>query len=152
LPWHQANDFDLLRNMYREFAEEFLGDPEADGESGEPIDYAGTEPYRSLEIARHAGALRAWCLGVGLDPLTLTGEILAVVVMEAVVYDEVFAAMVTRNAEGDLAGDDPEHPERGVAFTAERIERLRVSGMLAPAADACLALAWHHRDLILAAR
>ncbi len=150
MPWDQANDFDLWRNMMREYAEEFLGDPEADGESGEPIDYSGSEPYRSLERARVDGSIRPWCLGVGLDPLTLAGEILTVVVADADVYDEIFADMVERNAEGAVAGSDAQRPQDGIAFTEENVVRLLADEPLAPAAAALLHLAWEHRDRLLA--
>jgi hypothetical protein len=149
LPWDQANDFDLWRNVMREYAEEFLGDPEADGNSGEPIDYFQAEPYQSLNQGRWEGSARAWCLGLGLDPLTLAGEILAAVVFEADIYDRVFAQMVSRNAEGTVAGTDPDRPQAGIAFTEENITRLLAEERLAPAAAACLHLAWHHRDLLL---
>src|SRR5690606_28013631 len=33
-PWNMAGDFDLWRNMLREYSEEFLGNPEHDGSSG----------------------------------------------------------------------------------------------------------------------
>jgi len=149
LPWDQANDFDLWRNMMREFAEEFLGDPEADGDSGEPIDYFDTEPYRTLNQARWERSVRTWCFGLGLDPLTLAGEILAVVVFDADVYDQVFAGMVGRNSEGTLTGTDPDRPEAGIAFTSDNVSRLLADERLAPAAAACLHLAWHHRNLLL---
>lgn len=149
LPWDQANDFDLWRNMMREFAEEFLGDLEADGESGEPIDYFDTEPYRTLNQGRWEQSVRTWCFGLGLDPLTLAGEILAVVVFDADVYDQVFAEMVGRNSEGTVTGTDRDHPEAGIAFTDENVTRLLTEERLAPAAAACLHLAWHHRDLLL---
>lgn len=149
LPWDQANDFDLWRNMMREFAEEFLGDPEADGDSGEPIDYFDTEPYRTLNQARWERSIRTWCFGLGLDPLTLAGEILAVAVFDADVYDQVFAGIVGRNNEGTVTGTDPARPEAGIAFTNDNITRLLAEERLAPAAAACLYLAWHHRDLLL---
>jgi hypothetical protein len=38
-PWNVAGDFDLWRNVLREFSEELLGNPEHDGSSGAPIDY-----------------------------------------------------------------------------------------------------------------
>jgi hypothetical protein len=126
MPWDQSNDFDLWRNMQREFAEEFLGDPEADGSGGEPIDYNGTDPFRSLNAARRVGKLIAHCFGIGLDPLTLAGEILAVVV-----------------------GANPHDVAEGIPFTESNIRRLLDSEPLAPAAAACLDLAWEHRGIVL---
>src|SRR6185312_16392593 len=86
--------------IMREYAEEFLDLPEADGSSGEPIDYATTEPYRSLERARIAGGLRVFCFGIVLDPLTLAAEIITAVVIDHHVFDSVFAHMVSANSEG----------------------------------------------------
>ncbi|WP_347653902.1 hypothetical protein [Plantactinospora sp. B5E13] len=40
-------DFDLWRNVMREYSEEFLGNPEHDG-GGAPVDYENEEPFRSL--------------------------------------------------------------------------------------------------------
>jgi transcriptional regulator with XRE-family HTH domain len=61
-PWHQANDFDLWRNVMREMSEELLGAREHDGNSGQPIDYATAEPFRSMTQARDEGRVRAYCL------------------------------------------------------------------------------------------
>ncbi|MBO0707743.1 MAG: helix-turn-helix transcriptional regulator, partial [Candidatus Dormibacteraeota bacterium] len=51
-PWDQRNDFDLWRNIVRELSEEFLGNPEHDGTSSEPIDYEGWPLFRNLAGAR----------------------------------------------------------------------------------------------------
>ncbi|GHF27970.1 hypothetical protein GCM10018790_01700 [Kitasatospora xanthocidica] len=147
MPWDQSNDFDLWRNVLREYAEEFLGDPEADGSSGEPIDYDGVEPFRTLNEARRAGKIRPYCFGIGLDPLTLAGEILSAVVIEADVYDSVFSGMVSRNTEGNVITGTGK--AGGIDFTEANIRHLLENEPLASAAAACLDLAWQHRGLIL---
>ncbi|MDJ0341370.1 helix-turn-helix transcriptional regulator [Streptomyces sp. H10-C2] len=149
MPWDQSNDFNLWRNVLREYAEEFLGDPEADGSSGEPIDYDGTEPFRSLNEARREGKVRPYCFGIGLDPLTLAGEILSVVVIDSEVYDSVFADMVSRNSEGTVIAGRTGEDTAGIEFTEANIRRLLDNEPLASAAAACLDLAWQHRGLIL---
>ncbi|MFF3214036.1 helix-turn-helix transcriptional regulator [Streptomyces sp. NPDC002886] len=149
MPWDQSNDFNLWRNVLREYAEEFLGDPEADGSSGEPIDYDSTEPFRTLNQARREGKVRPYCFGIGLDPLTLAGEILSVVVIESDVYDSVFSGMVSRNSEGTVVAGRPGDSSAGVEFTEANIRRLLENEPLASAAAACLDLAWQHRGLIL---
>ncbi|THA37108.1 XRE family transcriptional regulator [Streptomyces sp. A1547] len=149
MPWDQSNDFNLWRNVLREYAEEFLGDPEADGSSGEPIDYDGTEPFRTLNQARREGKVRPFCFGIGLDPLTLAGEILSVVVIEADVYDSVFSGMVSRNSEGTVVAGRAGGSGTGIEFTEPNIRRLLDNEPLASAAAACLDLAWQHRGLIL---
>ncbi|WP_405532078.1 helix-turn-helix transcriptional regulator [Streptomyces avidinii] len=149
MPWDQSNDFNLWRNVLREYAEEFLGDPEADGSSGEPIDYDGTEPFRTLNQARREGKVRPYCFGIGLDPLTLAGEILSVVVIDADVYDSVFSGMVSRNSEGAVVAGSPGSSSAGIQFTESNVRRLLDNEPLASAAAACLDLAWQHRGLIL---
>ncbi|MCX5332098.1 helix-turn-helix transcriptional regulator [Streptomyces sp. NBC_00140] len=149
MPWDQSNDFDLWRNMLREFAEEFLGVPEADGSSGEPIDYDGTEPFKSLNDARRAGKLQAHTFGIGLDPLTLAGEILSVVVIDADVYDRVFHTMVSQNTEGSVVSSSATDGAAGIPFTEANVRRLLDSEPLASAAAACLDLSWQHRKLLL---
>ncbi|ARE77221.1 hypothetical protein B6R96_27500 [Streptomyces sp. Sge12] len=149
MPWDQSNDFNLWRNVLREYAEEFLGDPEADGSSGEPIDYDGTEPFRTLNQARREGKVRPYCFGIGLDPLTLAGEILSVVVIDADVYDSVFSGMVSRNSEGAVVAGSPGSSGAGIEFTEANVRRLLDNEPLASAAAACLDLAWQHRGLIL---
>ena len=143
LPAAQAADFDLWRNVMREYAEEFLGAAESAGD-GAPIDYAGTEPFATLDRARRDGRVRVYCLGFGLDALTLVGEILTVAVFDADVYDQLFGAMVASNSEGTVAATE-------VPFEEHTVRRL-LSGRphaLAPAAAGCLELAWQHRDVVL---
>lgn len=82
------------------------------------------ERYRTLNQARWERSVRAWCVGLGLDPLMLAGEILAVVVFDADVYDRVFAGVAGHNSEGALTGTDPDRPEAGIAFTSDNVSRL----------------------------
>lgn len=139
-------DFDLWHNILRELSEEILGNPEHNG-SGGPIDYDAEEPFASLNAARRDGRIRVWYLGTGLDPLTLVGEILTVVVIDAEVFDQVFADIVTWNSEGDIVfGADG---SVGVPWRRDSVYRLLATEPLAPAAQACVELAWHYQDLLL---
>ena len=74
MPTHDTSDFDMWHNMMREYSEEFLGNPEHDGD-GDPIDYARQEPFRSLDAARKAGKIRIFCLGVGMDSLNFVSDV-----------------------------------------------------------------------------
>lgn len=148
-PTPEPDDFDLWRSIMREYSEEFLGNPEHDG-TGPPVRYNLEEPFVSLDRARRDGRLRAWCFGIGLDALTLNGEILAAVVFDAEVFDEVFADLVERNSEGAvIAGVDDTGRTRGLPFTEQQVDQLLTSRTLAPAAAACLVMAWTHRDILL---
>ncbi|HZZ45935.1 MAG TPA: helix-turn-helix transcriptional regulator [Pseudonocardia sp.] len=146
-PWNMAGDFDLWRSMLREYSEEMLGNPEHDGSSGEPIDYDALEPFRTLNEGRRTGKVRAWVLGVGLDPLVPAGEILTTVVIESDVFDVAFARMVATNAEGELFPS--EDGAVGIAWTAANVRRLQTREPLACSAAACIALTWKYRELIL---
>lgn len=147
---HHLADFDLWRNIMRELSEELLGNADHDGSSSIPIEYGTDEPFRSFEQARVAGDAQIWCFGVGVDALTLFGEILTVVVLEAPVFDNLFADMVRTNAEGTVVSSGPYRDvTEGIPFTAAAVRRLVDTEPLAPAAAACLDLAWRHRDTIV---
>ncbi|MBF6361164.1 hypothetical protein IU447_13680 [Nocardia farcinica] len=132
--------------MIREFFEEFMDAAEHDGSRGTSIDYEA-DPYRSLSLALNEGRVKAWCFGMGFDPLTPAGEILTVAVFDADVFDEVFTRMALQNAEGELYPSDP--GTVGIRFTSANVRRILNHGPLAAAAAACIALAWKHRQLLV---
>jgi len=144
-PGNISADFDIWHNIVRELSEELLGNPEHNG-SGEPIDYDAEEPFASLNAARRDGRIRAWYLGTGLDPLTLAGEILTVLVIDAEVFDQVFADVVAWNSEGDIVFSAD--GSVGVPWRRDSVYRLLATEPLAPAARACVELAWDHQDLL----
>jgi transcriptional regulator with XRE-family HTH domain len=140
LPEAMAGDFDLWRNMMREFSEEFFGNPEHDGDGG-AADYTA-EPFATFDAARQAGRLRTWMLGVGLDALTLPGELLTVAIFDADLFDRLARDFVATNTEGTIV-------QERVPFNAESVKRLLDSGRMAPAGAGLLELAWQHRDTLL---
>jgi transcriptional regulator with XRE-family HTH domain len=147
---HHHGDFDMWHNIMRELSEELLGNPEHDGSGSTLIEYDRTEPFRSFERARAAGRVRVWFFGVGLDALTLFGEILSVVVVDAEQYDRLFAGLVASNAEGSLVTAGPNRRlSDGIPFTQEAVRRLIDREPLAPSAAACLELAWRHRAALV---
>ncbi|MBM7083248.1 helix-turn-helix domain-containing protein [Micromonospora humidisoli] len=147
LPAAQADDFDLWRNIVREYSEEFLGNAEHGGE-GAPANYHA-EPLASLVEAYQAGGVRVFCLGVALDALTLWGEILTVAVFDGPTYDRLFADMVTFNAEVTIVTTGRLKPTSALPFTRHTIDEITSGGQLAPAAAGCIELAWEHRRTIL---
>ncbi len=132
--------------MIREFFEEFLDAPEHDGSRGTSIDYSA-EPYRALTEARCSGKVQAWCFGMGLDPLAPAGEILTTVVIDADVFDRLFAGLVTRNSEGEVYPSDI--GAVGIRWTAENVRRVLNREPIAAAAAACIALTWKYRETLL---
>jgi hypothetical protein len=146
MPSNEPEDLDMWHNMMREFSEEFLGNPEHDG-NGDPIDYASEEPFRSLNGARNAGKIRVLSLGVGLDALNFVGDILTVAVFDADVFDEIFSGLVETNDEGTVTG----HGSGSEQFTFDNatIDRLLTTEAMAPSGAACLSLAWQHRKFLI---
>lgn len=142
LPAARMADFDLWRNVQREFSEELLGMAEADGH-GQPVDYT-SGPFAVLDQARADGRLRVACLGVALDALTLVGEILTVLVIDADVFDSLAADFVDRNDEGQVVAER-------APFTEAGVRGLLDSGRVAPAGAGCLELASRWRERLLAA-
>ncbi|MGH3772717.1 MAG: helix-turn-helix domain-containing protein [Pseudonocardiaceae bacterium] len=147
--WDRRNDFDLWRNIVREYSEELLGTPEHDGTRSKPIDYDSWPLYRELEDAQAAGALVPFFLGLGLNPLTLGATILTVVVIDDDVFDRAFGSAIRYNEEGEIVAIGDGRASEGVPFTRDSVRRLLSSEPLSPGGAACLALAWRHRDRIL---
>jgi transcriptional regulator with XRE-family HTH domain len=140
LPAAKSADFDLWRNVQRELSEELLGNDEHDG-NGHPVDY-GADPFASLDAARAAGTMRATCVGVGLDALTLATEILTTLVIDPDVFDDLAQDFVTTNDEGTLVAER-------LAFDEVTVKGVLETGRMAPAAAGLLALAWKHRGTLL---
>jgi len=147
--WDRRNDFDLWRNIVREYSEELLGTPEHDGTRSKPIDYNAWPLYRELEDAQTAGTLVPFVLGLGLDALTLAARILTVVVIDDDVFTRAFGAATRYNEEGEIVAIGDGQATEGVPFTRESIRRMLSSEPMASPGAACLALAWRHRHRIL---
>jgi hypothetical protein len=139
--WNEANDFDLWRGLLREYAEEFLGAGEDHGSEATPISYAAWPLARALDAGLADGRVRAWCLGLGADPLTFAVDLLAVVVIDAPLFDELFSGLVDANAEGRVIKARP--------FTASSVGELLDGAPLQAAAAGLLALALGYRELLL---
>lgn len=135
-------DLDLLRNIVREYAEEFLGVPEAYGRGGKRIDFAADEPYVSIMRAYRDRTLRISVLGVALDALCLKPELLTVSVIEAGTFDRIFGQSVVTNAEGTIVSGGR---GRGIPFTETEVCRYTGRAETTRSAVACISLAWAAR-------
>jgi hypothetical protein len=141
-PWNEANDFSLWRGLLREYAEELLGADEDHGSELAPIDYDAWPLARAMTDGLADGQVRAWCLGLGADPLTFALDLLVVVVVDAPRYDDLFRDTVEANAEGRVITARP--------FDEPSVTRLLRDAPLQAAAAALLTLALAHRDTLLA--
>jgi hypothetical protein len=141
-PWNEANDFSLWRGLLREYAEELLGADEDHGSERAPIDYARWPLAKAMTDGLAAGTVRAWCLGLGADPLTFALDLLAVVVIDAPLYDDLFGDLVEDNAEGRVI--------KPRLFDVPTVTALLADAPLQAAAAALLTLALAQRETLLA--
>ena len=139
--WNEDNDFSLWRGLLREYAEELLGADEDHGSEHAPIDYAAWPLAKAMTDALADGRVQAWCLGLGADPLTFALDLLAVVVIDAPLYDDLFGGLVDANAEGRVIKPRP--------FDEPSVTELIAGTPLQAAAAALLTLALTHRDTFL---
>ena len=149
--WDRRNDFDLWRNIVREYSEELLGTPEHDGSRSAPIDYENWPLYQELEKAQERGCVVPFFLGLGLDALTLAATILTVVVIDDDIFSRLFRKAIRYNDEGEIVAVGDGRPAEGIPFTSAAVDRLLQSEPMASPGAACLALAWQQRDRILGA-
>jgi hypothetical protein len=71
-----TNDFSLWRCVIRELAEELRGGTEDYDTHGGPIDYDAWPFAHQLTRALDTAQVHAFCLGIGVDPLTFATDIL----------------------------------------------------------------------------
>jgi hypothetical protein len=145
-PESERSDLSLWRAIVRESSEELLGTPEDYGSDG-LFSYDHWDFYCRLTAAREAGRLRVWCLGLGVDPLTLVVDILTVAVFDADLFDATFTDLVADNSEGRVVASKG---KTGFSFTEQAVSRF-TSGAepMQAAGTAVLQLAWNNRALLL---
>ncbi|GAA2390324.1 XRE family transcriptional regulator [Dactylosporangium salmoneum] len=139
--WNRAADFSLVRFLAREYAEELGGRDEEYDNAEQGIDYDAWPFARDFAAALDGGGARAWCLGIGVDPLTFATDLLAVVVFDAAVFDGLFGRVVADNDEGRVLAGRP--------FTEAEVRRFVEGEPMQAAGAAILAGAWRHREVLL---
>ncbi|MFJ9365158.1 hypothetical protein ACIRRA_12155 [Nocardia sp. NPDC101769] len=92
----------------------------------------------TLTEGRRLGKVRAWCFGIGINPLAPAGEILTTVVIDSDVIDAAFGGLVSQNAEGEIYPFDTGMV--GIRWTPASVRRALNHEPLAAAAAACIAL------------
>lgn len=142
-------DCDPWLTLCREFAEEFLGAEEAEGDNGAALSYS-EPPYAAIDSAYRNQTLRVSVLGMGLDPLTLFAELVVVVCVDAETFDDIFRDMVRVNREGKFRGSALSRGRlEGYRFDDETVSALQRQHNLSPAARAALEVAWRCREQLL---
>ena len=143
--WH--SDCRLWHTAAREYAEEFLGLPDAAVQDGSYIEYDKDAPFSVFEAAKSAGKLNVWFLGIGLDPLSWKHEACLVAVWESDAFDAAFGGMVRTNAEGNmLVGRADRGNYTGIEFSERTVRSYSRDESMLPAGRACLVLAWRWRQ------
>ena len=139
-PWNIENDFSLWRCIIRELAEELRGDTEDYDTHRGPIDYDAWPFAHQLTRALDTAQVRAFCVGMGVDPLTFATDILTVVTIDAALYDELFGQLADINTEGSIIP--------AVSFNAQNLERYATTEPMQAAGAGLLRLAWQHRSTL----
>jgi hypothetical protein len=149
-PWNEVNDFSLWRCLIRECAEELLGRTETYDAPAPGFDYANWEFARTMDEARRERRLRVWCLGLGVDPLTLATDLLVVLVLDSDIYDALFGEIVHSNDEGQMisSGRVGTTPSR-VPFSEDSITHCTNDVPIQAAGAAVLRRAWRFREALL---
>lgn len=137
--WNESNDFSLWRNVIREAAEELAGHAEDHGSEHAPIDYESWPFAARMTQAVRDGAVQAYCLGLGVDPLTFATDLLTVVIIDAPLFDELFRHLASINEEGQVLEAQP--------FNQATIDAIVEGERLQAAGAATLALAARHKLL-----
>ncbi|HKR48217.1 MAG TPA: hypothetical protein VJT72_01335 [Pseudonocardiaceae bacterium] len=139
--WNAENDFSLWRCIVRELAEELRGETEDYETHRGSIDYDAWPFAVHLARALDTAQVRAFCVGIGVDPLTFATDILTVVAIDAPLYDELFGKVAASNVEGSILP--------AVPFTAESVEWYAGNEPTQAAGAGLLRLAWRHRSILL---
>ncbi|WP_229739689.1 hypothetical protein [Nocardia rhizosphaerihabitans] len=134
--WNVENDFSLWHNMIREFAEELCGSDEDHGSEQAPIRYESWDFASRLTDGVEDGSVAAYCLGLGVDPLSFATDLLTAVVIDGPLFDELFDGIGADNDEGRVLELQP--------FTTERIEQILAEVPMQAAGVAALRLAIAH--------
>jgi len=136
--------------LCREYAEEFLGVEEAQGAAGVALSYTHDQPYAAINNAYEDGSFRVLVCGIGLDPLTLCPELVAISCIDASVFDSLFHDLVVRNSEGFIRGKEMRAGRVvGYDFSSQTVSDLLASKRLSPAAYAALSRAWKLRPTFM---
>jgi len=138
----ETNDFDLWRNIVREYSEELLGEPEPTG----PVDYDAWPFATAMTAALRSRTVRAFVLGLGVDPLTFAADLLTAVVLPRPLFTELFGQLPMENAEGRLVTDGAEPL---IPLTAESVHRFTQEAPMQAAGAAVLRAAWSNIEALV---
>ena len=139
--WNAENDFSLWHSIVRELAEELRGGAEDYETDRGPIEYTAWTFADHLTRALDTGQARAFCLGIGVDPLTFATDILTILTINAHLYDQLLARSPTPTPR------DRSFPR--VPFTAETVKRYASNEPTQAAGAGLLQLAWRQRSILL---
>lgn len=131
-------DFELWRNIVREYAEELLNIPDAQGTGGRRLDFEHASPYQEMVQAIRDNKMRLYAFGLALDPLTFKPELLTVAVLDEAEFEKLFPSPLPETEEGVII--------EGIPFTEENVRDYIDAPTTRHGAKACLTLAWQYRD------
>jgi hypothetical protein len=149
-PAYTLDDPGLWRNIVRGYSEDLLGEPDHDGSSGQPVDHKCWPLYRTMQRTRESGQPQAYVLGVVLPALGLNPAIMTAVIIDDVVFDDLFREWVTVNAEGHVITSlNNDQSVYGLPLTETTVRQFLDREPRGGTSAACWALAWRYRESLL---
>ncbi|HUY09182.1 MAG TPA: hypothetical protein VMW80_06990 [Candidatus Dormibacteraeota bacterium] len=137
-----------MRNIAREYGEELLSLSDAAGDTAVSTDWLTQGPLAGFDAALNERRLQIWCLGMGIDPLTLWCDMMTVAVFEDDLFRRWFPTL-NLNFEGSVAAVAEGDQLVGHPFTESVVTAFVNDGRMAPVAAACLKAAWEQRSCLL---
>ena len=137
---HHHQDFQIYRNIMREFGEELFGKKEYGAMHGKSYDVLSETPIKQFDNMICNGEGKAYYLGIGLDCLNLKPEILTVLVFDTRKINRFMQELEFENCfEGEYFE---------VEFTKEELLRFVNEDRIQPSCAACLWQAHNYYEFL----
>jgi|GEM_PF-4532488 len=141
MPLSKDPDFDIYRNILREFGEELLGHKDMEEVKADTVDIIEDRRISGLHKLFVDGHAKAFFLGWGLDPLTTKAEFLTAVIVNVRKLRAGYRKFKFK--------DNWEGRHSPVPFNEEEIVDFVDGSFTQPAGAGCAKLAWENRDQLL---
>lgn len=140
-------DFDIWKNIMREYYEELINPSIASERIKYEIDWENDLPFKQLNQAKKENKIQLFFLGFIINPLNLKPEILTALVFSEQAFHESIGSFKERNEEGRIIWNIKNQTFEGHKFD-EKTVKYYLSMPLEPSATACLIAAWNSRRIL----
>ena len=142
-------DFDIWKNIMREFNEELINPTEGSEQIKYQIDWEKDSPFKELNQLRNEGNIQVFFLGFIISPLNLKPIMMTTIVFSSGTFDKIVPVRKEKNEEGNLLWIVKQQGYEGHKFDENGVKFFLSNPNLAPDHRACLIAAWNNRDKII---